>query len=112
AEAAVTVVDQAQRKGLGRLLATTLGQAARERGVRTFRADVLADNEPMRVLMREVVAVELRSDGGVITYDVPLDPAAGLGDGVVEKFVCVAATSMVLFVRRLGPPPPSPPPKE
>ena len=53
AEAAVTVVDDAQRNGLGRLLAVTLAEAARERGIHTFRADVLADNEPMRTIMTE-----------------------------------------------------------
>jgi GNAT superfamily N-acetyltransferase len=99
ADAAVTVVDEAQRKGLGRLLATTLADAARERGVRDFRADVLSDNAPMRAMMREIGALERSQADGVITYDVPLDAEAGRLDGAVEKFLRAAATSMSLLAR-------------
>src|SRR5438132_10145045 len=37
AEAAVTVVDHMQRRGLGKLLVSALAQAARERGITRFR---------------------------------------------------------------------------
>ena len=45
AEAAVTVVDHMQRRGLGKLLVSALAQAARERGITRFRAEVLRTNE-------------------------------------------------------------------
>ncbi len=102
AEAAVTVADDFQRKGLGRLLATTLAQAARERGVHTFRSDVLADNAPMRAIMSEIGALERETDAGVVTYDVPLD-AAESTPGPVDRLLRAAASSMAILHRRLGP---------
>jgi len=104
AEAAVTVVDDAQRNGLGRLLATTLAEAALERGVHTFRADVLADNEPMCSIMREIGAVERGTDAGVIRYDVALDVLGHTRGGPVDRFLRAAASSMAVLLRRLGPP--------
>lgn len=102
-EAAVTVVDDTQRKGLGRLLATTLAEAARERGIRTFRAEVLADNEPMRAIMGEIGAIERARDEGVITYDVTLDGEPTRG-GPVDRLLRAAAGSMAVLLRRLRPP--------
>jgi GNAT superfamily N-acetyltransferase len=102
AEAAVTVVDDSQRKGLGRLLATKLAEAARERGIHTFRADVLADNEPMRAIMSEVGAVEREASAGVLTYDIPLD-AAHENPGPVDWLLRAAAISMAILHRGLGP---------
>jgi len=53
AEPAVAVIDHAQGHGLGRLLFQRLVAAAAERGVHRFRAEVLADNQPMRNLLLE-----------------------------------------------------------
>lgn len=100
AEAAVTVLDDAQRKGLGRLLASTLAEAARERGIHTFRADVLADNEPMRAIMGEIGAVERETGAGVVTYDVPLDAAHSV-PGPIDRLLRAAASSMAVLQRRL-----------
>ncbi len=102
AEAAVTVVDESQRKGLGRLLATKLAQAARERGIHTFRADVLADNEPMRAIMSEIGAIEREAGAGVVTYDIPLDATLST-PGPVDRILRAAASSMAILQRRLGP---------
>jgi GNAT superfamily N-acetyltransferase len=104
AEAAVTVVDEAQRKGVGRLLAVAMAEAARERGVDTFRADVLADNAPMMAIMREVHAVERGSADGVVTYDVPLGPVAARG-GAIDRILREAASSMAVLLRRIVLPP-------
>ncbi|HEY8039965.1 MAG TPA: GNAT family N-acetyltransferase [Polyangiaceae bacterium] len=104
AEAAVTVVDDAQRKGLGRILAMTLAEAARERGVHTFRADVLADNEPMREIMHEAGAASRAQDTGVVTYDVSLDAIFPPQGGALDRVLRAAAGSMAVLLRRLGPP--------
>jgi GNAT superfamily N-acetyltransferase len=104
AEAAVTVVDDAQRNGLGRLLAVTLAEAARERGVHTFRADVLANNEPMRAIMTEIGATERARDAGVISYDVALDIVGPTRGGPLDRFLRAAASSMAILLRRLGGP--------
>lgn len=47
AEAAVTVIDEYQGRGLGTLLLGLLARSARERGVTTFRSYVLDENEEM-----------------------------------------------------------------
>jgi GNAT superfamily N-acetyltransferase len=73
ADAAVTVVDEAQHKGLGRLLLSRLVGAARERGIDTFTCDILATNDAMRHLLKSMApdAVE-RSDGPTVTIEMPL----------------------------------------
>ncbi|HSN99723.1 MAG TPA: GNAT family N-acetyltransferase [Candidatus Nanopelagicales bacterium] len=75
AEAAVTVMDEAQRKGLGRLLLATLVEAARERGIREFRATVLAENEPIRHMLDAAGAKVREQDGDSLVFDVPIDEA-------------------------------------
>jgi GNAT superfamily N-acetyltransferase len=73
AEAAVTVGDDVQRRGLGRLLVRAMAEAARERGVQTIRAEVLATNAPVRRLLDEVGAVVRSDDGTTLVFDVPLE---------------------------------------
>ncbi|APR79547.1 GCN5-related N-acetyltransferase [Minicystis rosea] len=72
AEAAVTVVDEAQGKGIGRLLLRALARVARERAVHSFRGTVLADNTRMRHLLTDVGATLLPEDGQTLMFDVPL----------------------------------------
>lgn len=104
AEASVTVVDDMQRKGVGRLLATALAEAARERGVRIFRADVLADNGPMRAIMNEFGAAERGAEAGVITYDVRLDTLPTARGGPLDRLFRAAAESVGVLLRRVMPP--------
>ncbi len=54
AEPAVAVVDDYQGHGLGTALVLRLADAARERGVREFRFDIMKDNERMRNLLEEI----------------------------------------------------------
>jgi GNAT superfamily N-acetyltransferase len=74
AECAVTVADEAQGKGLGRILLHVLAELARERGIRTIRAEVLADNAAIRKLLGEVGAVARSSFGETMVLEVPLEP--------------------------------------
>ncbi len=77
AEVAVTVIDEYQGKGLGRLLLEYLVEAARERGIRTFRADTFTTNLPMRALFEEIGPNEvLERAGPVITLDIALADSA------------------------------------
>jgi RimJ/RimL family protein N-acetyltransferase len=73
AEVSVTVVDELHGRGLGRLLLESIAALAREGGVQTIVANVLADNAPMNALMRRLGRVAtLRNEQGVLVYEVPL----------------------------------------
>jgi L-amino acid N-acyltransferase YncA len=91
AEAAVTIADEAQGKGLGHLLMTALAVAARERGVSSFYADVLADNAPMHQLMRDLGAVERARDESIIHYDLPTEGVQAEPPGDVGRLLHAAA---------------------
>ena len=101
AEAAVTVVDDYQGRGVGRLLIMTLVEAARERGVKKFRGEVLESNEPMRKLLEGVGAVGRDSGYGTLLFDVPLEePVAG---SPVRRVLSATASSMGGWLSRLYP---------
>lgn len=73
AEAAVTVVDDFQGQGLGRILLNRLVCAARERGIETFRATLFSENRPMQALLREIGdARVIERDGPVVTLGISL----------------------------------------
>jgi GNAT superfamily N-acetyltransferase len=73
AEIAVTIVDPYQGLGLGSMLMQRLTVAARERGIETFRATLLAGNTPMRLLLADLGPVRVvERDGSVITVDVTI----------------------------------------
>jgi GNAT superfamily N-acetyltransferase len=74
AEAAVTVIDEYQGKGLGTLLLALLAAAAVAAGIRSFRAYVLEGNVPMRELLETLGARTEFDSPGVVRFDVPLDP--------------------------------------
>lgn len=101
-EAAVTVVDDMQRKGLGRVLARCMARAASERGIRTLRAAVIADNAPMVALMREIGAVERSFDAGVYTFDIPLEGVDLARGGPVDRLFHAAAGQVAVLLRRIA----------
>jgi len=74
AEVAVAVIDEFQRRGLGRLLLTTLAKVAREQGIKIFTLIVLPENQQMLGLLRKMGWIhQARLAGGVyeITFDLP-----------------------------------------
>jgi len=103
AEAAVTVVDHEQHKGIGKLLLRALTEAALERNVRRFTAEVLASNAPMRALLDQIGAV-LREDAGeALVYDIPLEPELE-HDSPLRRILRAASQTMTFLVHRLQPP--------
>lgn len=74
AEAAIAVVDEHQRKGLGTLLLRLLEAKAVENDVRWFRAWVLTENHPMRELLALTDARVVRDSPGLYRADVELGP--------------------------------------
>jgi GNAT superfamily N-acetyltransferase len=92
AEAAVTVADDWQRRGLGRLLLERLTERAREEGITHFTALVASDNAGMRALVQRLgFPVEIKHiRGGTFLYEVELD-GPGLG-GQLEQALRAAAS--------------------
>ncbi len=106
AEAAVTVIDDEHRKGLGRLLMIALAKQARHRKLTRFRGQVLADNTPMRHLLEEAGAIYKAQEGAALVFDVPLGPELS----PIERVFRAVAAKMVVVLSHLRPkePPPEP----
>jgi protein lysine acetyltransferase len=87
AEVAFAVIDDYQGRGLGTLLLGALGVAARENGVRRFRARLLADNAPMRAVLRRAGARMDFAEPGVLetVVDVP-----AFGEGLPDRATATA----------------------
>jgi RimJ/RimL family protein N-acetyltransferase len=67
-EVALVVEDGWQGRGLGPILLDAVMRAAEARGIRRFRAYVLADNQPMlAVLARHTDVIERRLEDGVVS---------------------------------------------
>ncbi|MCK6589159.1 MAG: GNAT family N-acetyltransferase [Polyangiaceae bacterium] len=79
AEAAVTVIDDAQGRGLGKLLLAVLTDEAKKRGIKTFRTEVLASNRAMLRLLEEASAVVREDDGDTVEFCSPAPAAAPAG---------------------------------
>lgn len=74
AEAAITVVDSAQGKGLGRILLERLVDAARERGVERFECRILPGNVAMFRLLDDLAPDDTsdEEDEDARCFSVPL----------------------------------------
>lgn len=82
ADVALTVLDEFQGRGVGRLLVEVLGVSARARGIAHFHFDVLAENGPMLGLLASIGAVPVEgSDIVHLILDVSRIPAPGVEDG-------------------------------
>jgi RimJ/RimL family protein N-acetyltransferase len=72
AEIALTVVDAYQRQGLGRALLALLAQSARRLGIDWFEANVLGENQPMRMLLKTLHARQIGYDMGAYVFRLPV----------------------------------------
>lgn len=92
ADAAVTVVDAWQGRGLGSALLERLVAAARNHGITTFTADVLWDN---RIVLDPLVALGARvtaSEPGVASVELDLpDDSGSLHESAIGHFLARAA---------------------
>jgi GNAT superfamily N-acetyltransferase len=98
AEVAITVVDDAQGKGLGRLLLDTLVEAARERGVERFEFRVLAGNQPMYRLVQTLAPCEPRQDGETLCFSVPLYSSAREEGDMLRPMLALAAQGALTLI--------------
>jgi GNAT superfamily N-acetyltransferase len=72
-DVAVVVADDWQGKGLGRLLMRRLANVARLRGIRRFRATIIADNRRALALVRALSPhATFHYESGEIEADIPL----------------------------------------
>jgi ribosomal protein S18 acetylase RimI-like enzyme len=111
AEAAIAVADEAQGRGLGRLLFLRLCAAAAERDIEHFRCEVLCSNRSMHNLIAAVTPDRtVTVEGGVTTIDfsigsvAPDAPASTAPDSPMYRFFRAAAEDVVEWtdaVRRL-----------
>lgn len=104
AEAAITVVDDMQRKGVGTVLLVELLRAARTRGIRTIRAEVLADNGTMRTILEGAGATKVLAEcgEGTIAYDLAIagERATEKEEPSLFEVLRGAAETMALRFRR------------
>jgi GNAT superfamily N-acetyltransferase len=95
AEAAIAVVDDAQGQGLGRQLLSHLVEAARSRGVRRFRGEVLASNVAALRLLESVGTPVLKKvASGVTCVEVELPGAEPRGSKAYELLRLVASDKL------------------
>jgi GNAT superfamily N-acetyltransferase len=98
AEAAVTVVDDWQGRGLGTALTSMLAERALDEGIDMFVALMLAGNQDMRDLFESVGEVRTTAhDGGAVQVEVPLHPhAPGAGRGLYNVLRSAASRAVEL----------------
>lgn len=77
AEAAITVLDEYQGRGLGTLLLGVLAQSAVARGVEVFRSYVLGENRAMLELFDRLGATRTEQEPGVWQVDLALPGDTG-----------------------------------
>ncbi|HUG84185.1 MAG TPA: GNAT family N-acetyltransferase [Euzebya sp.] len=88
AEAAITVIDSHQGRGIGTALIGLLEQLAHQRGITTFRNYVLAENTAMLQIFRELDGEVLRESAGLYRVDVPVPgPEQGQPDTPAGRWV-------------------------
>jgi RimJ/RimL family protein N-acetyltransferase len=97
AEVAITVADDWQRRGLGKLVLGQLADRAREEGVRTFTALVSVDNRGMQALLARLdgPATVEPTGGGAAEWQIELAPK-GLGQALEQALRAAAAGQLQL----------------
>ncbi|MHB1835934.1 MAG: GNAT family N-acetyltransferase [Solirubrobacteraceae bacterium] len=94
AEVAVTVVDDWQGRGLGTILLEALCARARQEGIASFTAVMLAANDEMMELLRRLGPVQIVArDSGVVEIEVPI-PEAGVAPAL-RGLLRLSATAAV-----------------
>jgi GNAT superfamily N-acetyltransferase len=99
AEAAVTVADDWQGRGLGTLLLTVLADRAREEGIARFTALLLARNHDMLEVLEHLWPVRVADrQAGTLEVEAELPPA-GVGEDLRSVLRASAEGSALLHPR-------------
>lgn len=98
AEAAVTVVDDWQGRGMGMALTSLLAERALEEGLDCFTALLLSENEEMLRLLGSIGSVRtVGREGGTVQVEVPLHPdRPGAGTALYGVLRTVASRALQL----------------
>lgn len=72
AEIAVTVIDEYQRKGIGRMLIYVIALGAKEKGIEALRAWVLGDNRATLKMLEQIGAKRGIWEHGVYEVTIPV----------------------------------------
>ncbi len=92
AELAIAVVDDWQRMGVGARLATALSERAKDEGITAFTGLVLADNQLMLNLARDLGEVRIDRQGhGTVEVSVEL-PRQGTRGALASRWLRAIAT--------------------
>ena len=96
AEAAVTVIDDWQGRGLGVALCNLLAERAREEGIEKFTALLLASNDQMHDVLASLGPSNVLSrQAGTVEVEVDIPPA-GIGDHMAGVLRVVAGGTVEL----------------
>ncbi|MBP2471837.1 acyl-CoA synthetase (NDP forming)/RimJ/RimL family protein N-acetyltransferase [Crossiella equi] len=95
AEIALVVAGPAQHRGVGTLLLEHLGALALRRGIRRFRAELLAENHAMLRVLRDCgLPVDVHQDGTVLDVRLELRPDEHYRDAVLDRDRCANRASL------------------
>lgn len=90
AEVAVTVIDDWQARGIGTLLVEVLSARAREQGITTFTALMLANNADMMDILSHIAPVSIiDQEADTVEIEMPI-PAVGLAPAL-KKLLQISA---------------------
>jgi CRP-like cAMP-binding protein len=95
AEAAVTVTDAQQGRGLGALMLGAIGAAASVSGIARFTGSLQWDNPQMRAVLSKAGAAFAFGEPGVMSAEFTVDDAASLLDEPLRHDVQSAARDIV-----------------
>jgi CRP-like cAMP-binding protein len=95
AEAAWTVIDEHQGRGLGTLLLGALATAAAAAGIQRLKAEVLSDNRPMRAVLAKADATWSSVEPGVVETEVDVGRARAVLDEDTVRRIEAAVREIV-----------------
>jgi GNAT superfamily N-acetyltransferase len=102
AEAAVTVIDEWQGRGLGTALCNLLAERAREEGIHRFTALILATNRDMLDVLASLgPATVISRDAGTVEIAVDI-PAVGIGEHMAGVLRVAAGGTVELMTPPWG----------